>query len=272
VAERGLSMREPEDNSFEAGFLAGPAGFLEFRARFSGFDKKNTCFSPGRSYLGRVLSSSPMKKSATAAFTLIELLVVIAIIALLAALAIPSIAASIERAKALTDSNQLRSLGQIFERYLSDHDDSLPSLTGAGAGTSWPEQFHKITSDYKIFLSPFDKRQVTNSTGSPVSYGINHNAFGIDRSDINSPSEFMIMAPLAAVGSGSKPVFSGAVSNNVSFQPTNTHGIYRITSTNSYMNVLFADWHVLPMSYQLEFTDTSSVKGKKHWDPKYQEN
>ena len=212
-----------------------------------------------------------MKSSAKSAFTLIELLVVIAIIAILASLAMQGIFSSIEKARALTDSNQLKTLGEIFERYLTDHDDALPSLSGAGAGTAWPEQFHKITTDYKIFLSPFDKRPVQTTSSSPCSYGINNNVFGLDRWEINSPSELIMMAPVATVGGNLKPVFTGVASTNVTLQPTSTHGTYKITKNGSYLNALYADWHVVPMNYSPDFTDTSSTAGQRHWNPKYED-
>jgi len=202
-----------------------------------------------------------MKNSA---FTLIELLVVIAIIAILAALSMGALAKALERGRALSDAGTLRSIGPLFQRYLSDHDDEMPSNAGTGA-TTWPEQFHKLATDRKLLISPFDRRPIVDGSNSPVSYGINTNNFDVNAGDFVSPSELVMMTAFAKL-SKNKPVFSGTASSNVAVQPATTHGIYR---DNSYLNVLFADWHVVPMNYEVEVKDDSSLKGKKHWDPLY---
>ncbi len=59
-------------------------------------------------------------------FTLIELLVVIAIIAILAALLIPSLEASIERARIVTVRSELRQVEYALEAYYVDHDRYPP--------------------------------------------------------------------------------------------------------------------------------------------------
>jgi prepilin-type N-terminal cleavage/methylation domain-containing protein len=200
-----------------------------------------------------------MKKKS--GFTLIELLVVIAIIAILAALAAPGLAKWIENTRALSDASTMRQLGMLLKRYLDEHEDEMPAL--AGTTNTWPQMLHKITPDYKVFVSPFDKRPLQDGTGSPVSYGINQNTFGKHDSQFNSPSELFMLAPVA--NGGSKPAFTGTVGQNVAVTSATSAGIFK---NHNMLNVAFADNHILPMSIS-EFQDQASIKGKKHWQPEY---
>jgi prepilin-type N-terminal cleavage/methylation domain-containing protein/prepilin-type processing-associated H-X9-DG protein len=201
-----------------------------------------------------------MKKSA---FTLIELLVVIAIIAILAALALPQLNKALETAKAATDSNNLKGLGQMFFKYLTEHDDEMPVQ---GAGVVWPDQLHKISNDYKVFKSPFDKRRDSDAGNAPVSYGVNEATFGKSTSDFRSPSSLIILADAASQGPRGV-VFTGVAAENVAVNPQGRVGIYR---NGSLINVLYADWHVQPLLFR-DFSDASSNQGKKRWDPLYDE-
>jgi prepilin-type N-terminal cleavage/methylation domain-containing protein/prepilin-type processing-associated H-X9-DG protein len=202
-----------------------------------------------------------MKKSA---FTLIELLVVIAIIAILAALALPQLGRALETAKATQDSNNLHALGQIFFKYLTDHDDEIPVL---GGGVVWPDQLHKVASDYRVFKSPFDKRPDADAGNAPVSYGVNQATFGKSTSDFLSPSSLVIMSNAASQGTRG-PVFSGVASQNVAVTAQSAVGVYR---NQTFINVLYADWHVQPISHR-DFVDIGSNAGRKRWDPLYDES
>jgi len=200
-----------------------------------------------------------MKKKS--AFTLIELLVVIAIIAILAALAAPGLAKWIENTRATSDASTIRQLGMLLKRSVDEHEDEMPTL--AGASEAWPQVLHKIVPDLKIFVSPFDKRPTQEGSGSPVSYGINNNNFGKHESQFNSPSELIMLAPVAS--GGGAPVFTGTLNQNVAVTSSGTRGIWK---NGQLLNVGFADNHVVPMSYS-DFKDEASTKGKKRWQPDY---
>src|SRR3954447_11523568 len=200
-----------------------------------------------------------MKKKS--AFTLIELLVVIAIIAILAALAAPGLAKWIENTRATSDANTMRQLGMLMKRYLDEHEDEMPTLSGSAS--TWPEMLHKMSPDLKIFVSPFDKRPIAEGSGSPVSYGINNNNFGKHESQFNSPSELIMFAPVAS--GGGAPQFTGTLGTNVAVTSGTSRGIFK---NNMQLNVAFADNHVVPMTIN-DFKDEASVKGKKRWQPEY---
>lgn len=63
-------------------------------------------------------------------FTLIELLVVIAIIAILAAILFPVFAQAKLAAKKTKSLSNVKNLGSAFQIYLSDNDDTTPSIFG----------------------------------------------------------------------------------------------------------------------------------------------
>ncbi len=66
-------------------------------------------------------------------FTLIELLVVIAIIAILAAILFPVFAQAKLAAKKTKSLSNVKNLGSAFQLYLSDNDDTTPSIFGTNA-------------------------------------------------------------------------------------------------------------------------------------------
>ncbi|NMA42951.1 MAG: type II secretion system protein [Oligosphaeraceae bacterium] len=66
-----------------------------------------------------------MKKSLRCLFTLIELLVVIAIIAILASMLLPALSKARERARAISCTNNLKTLSTILQLYGSDNQDFI---------------------------------------------------------------------------------------------------------------------------------------------------
>ena len=203
-----------------------------------------------------------MKKSA---FTLIELLVVIAIIAILASMALPVFGKVLERGKVISDGNNLHQLGVGLQAYLADNDDQLFSPASAGATSTWPVSLHdKYVTNWKSFLSPFDKRPARETGTIPVSYAINVNCFGVNASKFSSPSQLILMAP-NVTGAGDL-AFTGTSGENPTLPLPSAGTKLGTHNGRSQINVLFADTHVENMNYK-KYGDTASADGLKAWYP-----
>ncbi|MEA3189402.1 MAG: hypothetical protein QOD99_3232 [Chthoniobacter sp.] len=217
-----------------------------------------------------------MKKSA---FTLIELLVVISIIAILAGIALPVFQKASEKGRALQDLNNLKQLGVGVQAYLNDNGDDMFNQKNTTTGT-WPLKLApagtgggNYIGDWKVFLSPFDKRPFVNAsagTNANVSYGVNSLIFsGTDASTAvyTHPSQLILMAP--AVDPGSNDViFSGQSNTNVKVTPTNSKTPARGTHNNRrQINSLFADFHAATVPWN-DFTDSQTAPdGLNRWNP-----
>jgi prepilin-type N-terminal cleavage/methylation domain-containing protein/prepilin-type processing-associated H-X9-DG protein len=77
-----------------------------------------------RQYFQNLSGGRPRRQAN--AFTLIELLVVIAIIAILAALLLPALAAAKRRAQLSNCTSNFKEVGEAFDMYLNDNNDTLP--------------------------------------------------------------------------------------------------------------------------------------------------
>ncbi len=205
-------------------------------------------------------------------FTLIELLVVIAIIAILASLAFPVFSSVQERARITQDLNNLRQIGIGTQVYLNDHD-SVYFATDQ-AGSPWQQALHpKSLPTWRIFQSPFDSRSPKeDDSTSPVSYGLNKNAAGIQSDKISRPSTFILYAP--AQGSGLAVSFTGTAGSEATIlRDTSTPGGTPTggpQSKRKRINALFADSHADSMNWTTFIAPANGIQGDDsnyRWDP-----
>ncbi len=223
-----------------------------------------------------------MKKKS--AFTLIELLVVVSIIAILMALLFPVLSSYMERARATNCLNNLKSLGVGITQYLSDSKGSF-FAKDAAVDEKWANALYKnYVKDWKSFRSPFDKitaaRPAADSPAAlgkePISYGLNQNLFDTFDGKWKASTSTLIMASAAVdtVKVSKIPIFrddalaiSSVTIGPVSVNAAQSYGTHRLRTG---INVLFADSHVSDMEWN-KFTENYTTKGKKQWDPFFEE-
>ena len=222
-----------------------------------------------------------MKKKS--AFTLIELLVVITIISILMAMLFPVLSGYMERARAMTCLNNLKSLGQGITQYLSDSKGSF-FRNDAAPDEIWPKALNTTyVKDWRSFRSPFDKITAARPAADknpapdplPISYGLNEKLFNTFDGKWTAPTSTLIMgAPAVDTTTVSNvPLFKtdAVASKSVSVSPTGLSSGYKYGThrKRTVLNVLFADGHVSDMDW-LKYIDNASTKGQSQWDPLYQ--
>lgn len=228
-----------------------------------------------------------MKKKS--AFTLIELLVVVSIIAILMALLFPVISSYMERGRSMTCLNNLRSLGTGIIQYMSDSKGSFFPRQ-APTEDMWANALRSnYVKDWRSFRSPFDKVSLARPNADsvpvpgaglavvPISYGLNDNLFDTFEGKWKAPTSTLILGAAAVDTSvqSKLPVFRpDAISSaNVSIKPTGLAGSYTKYGTHQLRTkliVLYADNHVSDTEWD-KFCEADSNKGKRQWDPFYEE-
>ena len=216
------------------------------------------------------------------AFTLIELIVVLGVIAIMMAFVYPGYVAISERAKATKDMSNLRQIGLAIQTYLNDKDEILPAINAApGIGTDLiPVIYPKyIGTTRKVFQSPFDKRSAAETDSAPVSYGINQNMYtaspGIagNMAKVVSPASTIFMAPNYSGNPSLTTSWTGVATNVPNLAAGGGAGMTVGPQHNgTQINALFCDLHVETMTFGPAttagtFKDTTSILGRKHWDP-----
>ena len=222
-----------------------------------------------------------MRRTGAGGFTLIELLVVIVVIGILASFAYASYTKAQERARAAQDMNNLRQTGLAMQTYLNDNDQVVPA---SGAAPSWPGTtanpglYPKYVGLRKVYQSPFDKRNASETDTAPVSYGINQNIYDkVNRnmSAVVSASSTIFMAPIYT-GNPTNPASWTATASNALSLPVGAPGETSGPQFNGrQIDVLFCDLHVEVMTFGPStvtgtFQNTGSaqdVTDQKHWDP-----
>src|SRR5207302_5345549 len=113
------------------------------------------------------------------------------------------------------------------------------------------------------FLSPFDKRApIEDPVKAPVSYGMNSNLSGQTSSNVYSATNCILLSvewnPSTQQGSGTaaKPTALKLTSNPGPKGPT-TGGTF---ASGRQINVVFADYHVAPMTMSDFHNSTNPIK------------
>ncbi|HYR58723.1 MAG TPA: type II secretion system protein, partial [Chthoniobacteraceae bacterium] len=114
-----------------------------------------------------------MRRVAAAGFTLVELLVVVAIIAVLAALLVPAFNRVVASGRATACISNLRQLGIGLTAYLTEHDNTMPTLKTARENLSddvpvIDNTLDKYVVNKVVFACPADAKLAAKSGTSYV--------------------------------------------------------------------------------------------------------
>lgn len=114
------------------------------------------------------------------AFTLIELLVVVAIIGILAALLVPVGSRIIEGGRAAKCLGNLRQLGMALSAYLTENNNTMPTLKAGRESVAQDEPvidntLDKYIADKAVFACPADKVGFARRTGTSYHWNVTLN-------------------------------------------------------------------------------------------------
>jgi len=112
-----------------------------------------------------------MRVASRAGFTILEIVVVVAIITVITALAIPLWQRTQHNSKSAACMNNLRQIGVGVTKYLTDHDQTFPTLVMARENKEQQvptidTELLPYVGDARVFACPGDTKRLAETTGT----------------------------------------------------------------------------------------------------------